>query len=53
MQPIDAGQQVDEILFALEDGVERAFGYAKIWSKHCKDAISFVQRRIDFGLFEC
>jgi hypothetical protein len=43
------GDECDERLMRLQDGVELALHRAKLWSKYAKDITTYIEKRVHFG----
>lgn len=47
--PLSREEEVDLILLKNDSGVESALLYAKAWSKHIKDLLSWMEKRLAMG----
>lgn len=47
--PLSREEEVDLTLLKNDSGVESALLYAKAWSKHIKDLLAWMEKRLAMG----
>ena len=44
-------EEIDHTLYRLESGVDVALQRAKAWTKYAKDVVTYVEKKLHYGMF--